>query len=86
MVGKDNDGRAGHGRHKANSIQSILRHTCNIWRTAADTGTQNYLTLRASRAQMCACLQLLRATFPPNQCPIRALLDEKQAATKKNMA
>ena len=86
MVGKVDDGRAGHGRHKAISMRSLLQHTCNIWRTAADTGTQNHLALWASRAQMCACLQLLRATFPPNQGSIRALLDEKQAATKKNMA
>ena len=86
MVGKDNDGRAGHGKHKANSMRSILQHTCNIWRTAADTGTQNCLAFRASRAQMCACLQLLRASFPPNQGFIRVLPGEKQAATEQNRA
>ena len=86
MVGKDNDGRATHGRHKADSMRSILQHTCNIWRTAADTGTQNYLTFWASRAQMCACLQLLPATFPSNQGFIRVLPGEKQAATGQNRA
>ena len=30
MVGSDNDGHAGHGRHKANSMWSILRHTRDI--------------------------------------------------------
>ena len=72
MVCKDNDGRASHGRHKANSMRCILQHTCNIWQTATGTGVQNRLTFRASRAQMYACLQLIRATFPPNQGFIRA--------------
>lgn len=86
MVGKSNDGCAGHGRDKANSLRSILQHTRDIWQTAAGTGVQNGPKLRASWAQMCACLQLLRATFPPNQGFIRAFPGEKQAAPRQNRA
>lgn len=83
-VDKVNDGRSGHGRHKAISMRSLLRHIRSIRRSATDTGPQNCQTLRAARARMCACLQLLRATFPPNQGFIRALLGEKQAAPRQN--
>ena len=86
MVGRDNDGRVGHGRDKANSLRSLLQHTCSIRRSATGTGPQNCLALRTSRAQMCACLQLLRATFPPNQGFIWAFPGEKQAATRQNRA
>ena len=56
MVGKGNDGCAGHGRHTENCIRSVLRHTRDICQTAAGTGAQNCLALRISRAQMCAYL------------------------------
>ena len=84
IVGKDNNRRADHGRDKANSLRSILRHIRSIRRSATGTGAQNCQTLRAARARMCACMQLLWATFPPNQGFIRVLPGEKQAATRQN--
>ena len=85
-VDKVNDGRSGHGRHKAISMRSLLRHIRSIRRSATGTGAQNCQTLRAARARMCACMQLLWATFPPNQGFIWVLLGEKQAATGQNRA
>ena len=83
-VDKGNDGCAGHGRHTENCIRSVLRHIRSIRRSATGTGPQNCQTLRAARARMCACMQLLWATFPPNQGFIRAFPGEKQAAPRQN--